>query len=462
MMFTHKHGVSTVDHLYSHNLWKNRQRRRAFQRINLPMQQPLQQFGFFQSEEWVLEPENLNKAISKSEQNTIAGLSILEEFWGNSHAVVILTWEADSFPTDKAVAWRLWLGGMPLSQKPWLVSPCKNWLHRLCSPSLGINWMSKWVFLWVDFEDTNWSETRKSTRRFARANSWYAFLWPWNCCISHWRQRPQHHWGHSCAYCKMYSGHQGEITGDQIKSSETAVLCVPSPSWASNEGTLSCSTIFRKSQEGPTLQGWCYCWRYHCGSIHVLQEARVPSSVQLLHCRHVERKFKENSTWTAHFRADFIVIIRPRMTILSFAQQIIFIVASWLILPWRKLLAPRIVRELWSSTCEHTQSEQMEQAEDSSYPKGIEGLAQWKQLGRATQIQRTLTILWLHHDTMKSVSLYESWCCRTKITGSDPQIYPCTLLFLWLFVSCFSKFIVEGHLRIWKPGMKPRSRRLRK
>ena len=40
-----------------------------------------------------------------------------------------------------------------------------------------------------------WSDTRKSIRRFARANSWYAWLWPWNCCISHWRQRLEHDWG---------------------------------------------------------------------------------------------------------------------------------------------------------------------------------------------------------------------------------------------------------------------------
>ena len=48
MMFPHKHGLITVDHLSSHTLWENRQRRWAFQRINLPMQHPLQQFGFFQ------------------------------------------------------------------------------------------------------------------------------------------------------------------------------------------------------------------------------------------------------------------------------------------------------------------------------------------------------------------------------------------------------------------------------
>ena len=32
------------------------------------------------------------------------------------------------------------------------------------------------------------------------------------------------------------------------------------------------------------------------------------------------------------------------------------------------------MRELWSNTCERTQSEQKEQVKDSSYPKGIEVL----------------------------------------------------------------------------------------
>ena len=68
------------------------------------------------------------------------------------------------------------------------------------------------------------------------------------------------------------------------------------------------------------------------------------------------------------------MIIRPIITILSFTRQIILIVASWLILPLRKPLGPRIVRKLWSNTCERTQSEQKEQAEDSSYPEGIEVL----------------------------------------------------------------------------------------
>ena len=177
---------------------------------------------------------------------------------------------------------------MPFSQKQWLVRPCKNWFHRLCSPSLGINGISKGVSYAAIFEVKNSSEIGKSTRKFARANSWYACLWPWNCCSSHWRQRPQHHWGQLCAYCKMYSGHQEKETGDQIKSSEIAMFCVPSPPWANNEGTISCSTIFRIStKECTTLQGWCCCWRCHCGSIQVPQEARVPRFVQFLGCGHV-------------------------------------------------------------------------------------------------------------------------------------------------------------------------------
>ena len=36
----------------------------------------------------------------------------------------------------------------------------------------------------------------------------------------------------------MYSRHQGEATGDQVRSSKTTELCTPSPSRTGNEGTL--------------------------------------------------------------------------------------------------------------------------------------------------------------------------------------------------------------------------------
>ena len=42
------------------------------------------------------------------------------------------------------------------------------------------------------------------------------------------------------------------------------------------------------------------------------------------------------------------------------------------ILLWRKPPGPRIMRKIWSNTCDRTQNKLKEQAEDSSYPKGIE------------------------------------------------------------------------------------------
>ena len=44
------------------------------------------------------------------------------------------------------------------------------------------------------------------------------------------------------------------------------------------------------------------------------------------------------------------------------------------ILSRRKPTGPRLMRRLWSNTRERTQSNEREQAEDSSYPKAIEGL----------------------------------------------------------------------------------------
>ena len=120
---------------------------------------------------------------------------------------------------------------------------------------------------------------------------------------------------------------------------------------------------------------------------------------------------------------------------------------------------PRIMRRLCSNTCERTQSKEKEPAEDSSYPKDIEVE---KQLWRPFHIWKVLTILWLRLKTTKFINRDESSSFRTKISGYDPQIYPGTLLFFWLLVSCPSKITLEGHLRRWKPGTKPRSRRLGK
>ena len=52
---------------------------------------------------------------------------------------------------------------------------------------------------------------------------------------------------------------------------------------------------------------------------------------------------------------------------------------------------------------------------------------------------------------MKFDNLDESWSFTTRISGSDPQIYPGTFLFLWLFVRCPWKLTVERHSWSWKP-----------
>ena len=57
---------------------------------------------------------------------------------------------------------------------------------------------------------------------------------------------------------------------------------------------------------------------------------------------------------------------------LSFAQQTVLVVASWIFSYGEKPHGPRITRKLWSNTRERKQSKEKEQAEDSSYPKGIE------------------------------------------------------------------------------------------
>ena len=55
----------------------------------------------------------------------------------------------------------------------------------------------------------------------------------------------------------------------------------------------------------------------------------VPRFVLLFACRHVEKDAARGQHEPLILRADFILIIRPIIIILSFAQQIIMVVASW-------------------------------------------------------------------------------------------------------------------------------------
>ena len=72
--------------------------------FNVPTYQCSILFNNMGSFNWVGEfrrPENLNKPITKGEKFNVAHLTLLRELWGNNYALVILTAEADSLPTDE-------------------------------------------------------------------------------------------------------------------------------------------------------------------------------------------------------------------------------------------------------------------------------------------------------------------------------------------------------------------------
>ena len=264
----------------------------------------------------------------------------------------------------------------------------------------------------------------------------------------------------------MYSGHQEKRTGDQFETSETTMLCVPSPSWASTEGTSSCSTSFRTStEEGTPPQGWCCCWRCHGGTGTTRSKSTKLCTTPPLPSRweKIQRKFNMNRPFQSRHHSDYPTDHHHSQLRSTDYPDCCFMA----VLSWRRPLGPRISRKLWSNTCERTQSEQKGASWGQLLSKEYWSLAEGdgsEELSRSRERWHSsdcTTRMWVHHETLKSVSLFESWCFRTKITGSGPQIYLGAFLFLWLFVSCFSEFIVEGQLRIWKPGMKPR-RRLRK
>ena len=122
---------------------------------------------------------------------------------------------------------------------------------------------------------------------------------------------------------------------------------------------------------------------------------------------------------------------------------------------WRKPPGPRIMRKLWSKTCERAQNKEKEQAEDRSYSKEIEIMLREtarKSYPDPENIHNPM-IAPLDNEIRQSGRVLE-------LQNRDLWTRPTDLS--RLFVSCLSKIIVEGQLRSWKPGMKPRSKRLRK
>ena len=67
----------------------------------LSVQHPLRQYGSSNRRSEFRKVENMDKPVTKGENFNVAGLSLLQDFWGNNCPHVILTAEADSLPTDE-------------------------------------------------------------------------------------------------------------------------------------------------------------------------------------------------------------------------------------------------------------------------------------------------------------------------------------------------------------------------
>ena len=155
---------------------------------------------------------------------------------------------------------------------------------------------------------------------------------------------------------------------------------MPSPPRAGNEGTLSCSTVFRNSTSASTpLQGRCLCWRCdaaahkHYKKKQEYQDLHNSSAAVML--REMQREVNTGRPFERRLRVDSYT--NNHFSQLRSASDLDCCFMA--ILSWGKPLGPRIMRKLWSNTRERRQGNEQDacstsQGEDSSYPKGIEVL----------------------------------------------------------------------------------------
>ena len=136
------------------------------------------------------------------------------------------------------------------------------------------------------------------------------------------------------------------------------VLHMSCPSRASNEGTLPCSSICRKSTSNITTNVDFIAGDANAAAYNTTRG--VPRFVQIFSCRHVERNATRDGTPTWKQTSSWFLLYIT--TFLSFVQQIILIVAS--------NRTPRGLSYCWG--------------------RGLE---------RAIQTHEILTILWLHLKT---------------------------------------------------------------
>ena len=130
---------------------------------------------------------------------------------------------------------------------------------------------------------------------------------------------------------QMYSGHQRKATGHQIRSSKTTVLCMPSPHEQATKSPYRVRQFRNSTSASTPFQGRCHCWRdanaasYKDNKKQACKYVCNSSVAGML--REMQRMVNTGRTFEIR---DFIFIILPTFIFLSFAQQVILIVASWL------------------------------------------------------------------------------------------------------------------------------------
>ena len=172
--------------------------------------------GSFNRKSEFRKPENLNKPVTKGETMNIAELSLLEFGW-NNYAHAILTSEADSSPTEgsclESMAW--WDAIQPEAM---ICQSMQNWTPQVMFAFGNQSGEAKEFSCAAIFEVKICQKSGRGLADLREQTVDTLFSDFGTVAVVIWRQRPQHHWRQTCAYCKMYSGHQEKGTGDQIKS----------------------------------------------------------------------------------------------------------------------------------------------------------------------------------------------------------------------------------------------------
>ena len=427
---------------------KNKYQRWTFQRADVPVQHPLQHYGFLQPEEWIPEIREPEQALHLR-WKVQCRRCVTQRILGINFTHVILTAEADSLSTDAKEL--LEDDGSSRSNDLSVLAG----IDSTCLPPVGIS----------EEDDQNTHAAILQLRRQKEQSQIRESEQLIRCSMTSNRL----HWTLKVpilmtlrALCPIrYT--KGEATGDQIRRWHTLqVLCMPSPPRAGNEGTLSCSTVFQHSTSARTpLHGRCHCWRCQCSSIQILQKSGVPRSAQFFSFHYVER----DATWGQYGtsiwkQTEYWWLKQYSFSQLCSAGDLDCCFVAFL--SWRKAIWNQNYENSGATRVgEHkvTRKDKMRTAR-TPVLKSCWGT----RLERVIQTQRTSTIPWLHLKIMMFVNPDESWSSKTQILGYDQQICPGTSPFSWPFVRNPPEITVEGHPRNWMSertkSRKPRSRRL--